>query len=95
LTDDILAPNVGKKLVLIDACRNIPKDPGRGKGIQGKLIALPENTAVFFGCRAGQQSYENDKLGHGLFTHCLLEGLKGDAAKGGKLTWTGLASLGR
>ncbi len=94
LTDDILAPNVGKKLVLIDACRDVPKDPGRGaKGIQGKTIALPENTAVLFGCRSGQQSYENEKLGHGLFTHCLLEGLQGKAAREGKLTWTGLAAF--
>ncbi len=95
LTDDILAPNVGKKLVLIDACRDVPKDPGRSaRGIQGKVIALPENTAILFGCRAGQQSYENDKLGHGLFTHCLLEGLKGDAINREKnITWTGLAGF--
>ncbi len=93
LTDDILRPNVGKKLVLVDACRDMPKDPGRGaKGIQGKTIALPENTAVLFGCRSGQQSYEDDKLGHGLFTHCLLEGLRGKAAREGRLTWSGLAT---
>ncbi len=92
LTDDILAPNVGKKLILIDACRDVPKDPGRGaKGIQGKVISLPENTAILFGCRAGQQSYENEKLGHGLFTHCLLEGLQGKATREGRLTWTNLA----
>ncbi len=92
LTDDILAPNVGMKLVLIDACRSVPSDPARdAKGIQGKVITLPENTAVLFGCRAGQQSFESAKLGHGLFTHCLLEGLQGAASKGGKLTWTNLA----
>src|SRR6185295_10786154 len=94
LIDEILAPNVGQKLVLVDACRNTPKDPSRGaKGIQGRVIALPEDTAVLFSCRAGQESYENEELKHGLFTHCLLEGLRGKAAaEEGDVAWDDLVA---
>jgi tetratricopeptide (TPR) repeat protein len=91
--DDVLAKRGGRNLVLIDACRDEPKDPSRGgKGVQGRTIALPEETAVFFSCRAGQRSFENDQAGggHGLFTYCLLDGLRGKAVQGETLTWTSL-----
>jgi hypothetical protein len=92
LIDEILAPNVGRKLVLVDACRNDP-DPARGaRGIEGKVIALPEDTAVMFSCRKGQRAFENDNLQHGLFTHCVLEGLRGQAAQNGELDWAGLVA---
>ena len=37
-------------------------------GVEGKVIALPEDTAVMFSCRKGQQAYESEALQHGLFT---------------------------
>jgi formylglycine-generating enzyme required for sulfatase activity len=94
LIDEILAPNVGRKLVLVDACRNDP-DPARSasRGIEGKVIALPEDTAVMFSCRKGQKSFENDKLRHGLFTYCVLDGLRGEATNArDEIDWTGLAA---
>lgn len=93
LLNTTLAQNVGKKLLLIDACRNDP-DPGRGRsgGIQGKRITLPEDTAVMFSCKAGQQSFENDEIKHGVFTYCLLDALKGSAAFQGDVSWFSVVS---
>lgn len=94
LLNTTLAPHVGTKLVLIDACRNDP-DPGRGRsaGIQGKVISLPEDTAVMFSCKSGQQSFENDQLKHGIFTHCLLEGIRGGAKNQNEISWSDLQSF--
>lgn len=96
LLDSILAPNVGRKLVLVDACRDVPADASRGarniKGIEGRVVSLPEDSAIFFSCRAGQQSFERHELGHGLFTHCVLEGLQGAAVVRGELSWSGLVN---
>jgi formylglycine-generating enzyme required for sulfatase activity len=93
LTDDILAPNVGRKMLLVDACRDTPSDPARGaRGIQGRVISLPEDTAVFFSCRSGQESFERDELKHGLFTYCILDGLRDKAAQDNEIEWSGLVS---
>lgn len=93
LLNTTLAPNVGTKLLLIDACRNDP-DPGRGRsgGIQGKRITLPEDTAVMFSCKSGQQSFENDEIKHGVFTYCVLQSLNEGAKNGGEISWLGLLS---
>jgi uncharacterized caspase-like protein len=96
LLDEILAPNVGRKLLIVDACRDVPVNRSRGRntrGVEGRVVALPEGTGVFFSCSAGQTSFERDELGHGLFTYCLLEGLRGAAASGnGDLAWSRLVA---
>ncbi len=61
LTDEVLAPNAGHSLLVIDACRN-SGDTSRGKGIDGKVISLPEGVAVLFSCRKGQRSFEGDAV---------------------------------
>jgi formylglycine-generating enzyme required for sulfatase activity/uncharacterized caspase-like protein len=96
LMDEILAPNVGRKLLLVDACRDVPENIARGarntKGIEGRVVALPEDTGVFFSCRAGQMSFEREELGHGLFTHCVLEGLREKAVVDGEIAWSSLVA---
>lgn len=97
LLDDVLALDVGRKMLLVDACRDVPADPSaRGKnakGIEGRQIRLREGTAVYFSCSAGQQSFEKDELGHGLFTHCVLEALRGEAASAaGEISWSRLVA---
>jgi tetratricopeptide (TPR) repeat protein len=96
LMDEILAPNVGRKLLLVDACRDVPVDAARGarntKGIEGRIVALPEDTGVFFSCRAGQMSFEREELGHGLFTYCVLEGLREKAVVDGEIAWSSLVA---
>lgn len=94
LTDEVLAKRGGRNLLLVDACRDEPQDPNRGsRGVQGKVVALPEDTAILFACRARQRSFERSDAGggHGLFTYAVLEGLRGEAAsKNGELDWNGL-----
>jgi Caspase domain/Sulfatase-modifying factor enzyme 1 len=88
LTDDILRKRGGKNLLLIDACRNNPGE-ARKKGIQGRVVSLPEDTAILFSCRAGQTSEERDSLKHSVFTHSVIETLRASTANG-PLRWTAL-----
>jgi uncharacterized caspase-like protein len=49
--------------------------------------------SVLFSSSARQQSYESDRIRHGVFTHSVLEGLRGKAADGdGEVTWLGSSS---
>lgn len=88
LIDDLLDKKGGRNMVLVDACR----EAIASKGVQGKNVRLPNNTAVFFGCSAGQRSYESQTLGdgHGLFTYCVLESLKRLGGREKEVTWSGL-----
>jgi hypothetical protein len=45
---------------------------------------------IFAACTPGQSAYEDAKIGHGLFTAFLLEGLRGAAASHGEVTATSL-----
>jgi formylglycine-generating enzyme required for sulfatase activity/tRNA A-37 threonylcarbamoyl transferase component Bud32 len=94
LIDDVLARRGGRNLVLLDACRAQPDDAGGLRGVQGREAALPVNTAVLFSCRAGQESFESDRLGggHGLFTFCVLDGLRQKLATDGAVTWLALTA---
>ena len=76
-----------QNLLLVDACRD---NPSRGvRGVDGSTVTgLPNKLSVLFSSSAGQQSYESDKIRHGVFTHSVLEGLRGKAADGdGEVTW--------
>jgi uncharacterized caspase-like protein len=78
LTDDWLAAG-GRNLLLLDACRAglVDRDRGvRERGIQGRFVTLPEDTAILFSCRAGQSAEERDDLRHGVFTFGVLEALR-------------------
>jgi formylglycine-generating enzyme required for sulfatase activity len=81
-----------QNLLLVDACRDNPAKGG--KGVDGSTVrSLPNKLSVFFSSSAGTQSYESDKIRHGLFTHFVLDGLQGKAADlDGEVTWLGLSS---
>jgi hypothetical protein len=81
----------GNNIVLMDACR---ESLDKGKGIDGSTIeALPNKLALFFAAQSGHRSYESRKLRHGIFTHYLLEGLRGKAAdEDNEITLQGLTS---
>ena len=85
LVDKQLKENVGTRLVIVDACRNIAEIT---RGVQGRMITLPEDTAIMFSCRAGQVSYELRRLKHGLFTHALLRALRGGAVRNEQISWS-------
>jgi WD40 repeat protein len=81
----------GVKLLLADACRDDPKGKG-SKGVNADSSPRPPaGVAALFSCSAGEQSFESDKLKHGVFFYYVLEGLKGKAGNDEKeVTWDGL-----
>lgn len=80
----------GLKLVVIDACRGLEKEAGG-------MPESPEGVATFIGCSAGQIANEVAALRQGVFTYCLLEGLRGaaDSNKDGKVTVPELEAYAR
>ncbi len=75
------------KLLVADACRNDPRPQGRKtsepKGDATQLAKQferpPAGVLVLASCDAGQVSWEDQELEHGVFTHYLLKGLSGEA----------------
>ena len=91
----------GTKVVLVDACRNDPQAEASKAVENVKLESVtrpqserpPGGVAALFSCSEGQKSYESEKLGHGVFFHYVIEGLKGEAAnKKGEVTLQRLAA---
>jgi len=61
-------------------------------GVQslGRVESVPKGITAFFSCDATETSYEDAELGHGVFTHYLIKGLAGEAARDGIITILGL-----
>ncbi len=81
-----------QNVLLIDACRD---NPAKGtKGVDGSTAEkLPNKISILFSSSAGTQSFESDQVRHGIFTHFVLECLRGQAAdRRGQITWLTLAS---
>ena len=95
------ACEAGTKVLLVDACRNDP-EAALAKAVERiKLESVtrpqaerpPGGVAALFSCSEGQKSYESEKLGHGVFFHYIIEGLRGGAAnKKGEVTLQGLTA---
>ena len=89
------------KLLLVDACRNDPRRDGEKtlKATEGTkqfartLERPPEGIMLLTSCAAGQISREDAALGHGIFMHYVLEGLRGKVAAqhNGRVSLLGLA----
>jgi hypothetical protein len=95
--DELKNCKASYKLMLVDACRNDPEATG-GKfsvNIERKQktegLRPPGGIAALFSCSEGQFSFESEKLGHGVFFHFVIEGLKGKAADRGQVDLLGLA----
>ena len=76
----------GVKLVLVDACRNDPREEadaadGLVDGAAGRAQPQdpPPGMALLYNCSKGQAAFEDDTLQHGIFFHFLIEGLRGRA----------------
>src|SRR5262249_55229024 len=61
----------GTRVLLVDAA-----------GVEGDKVKVPDGVLALFSCSAGERSIGDKTLGHGVFFHELLEGLKGTAADG-------------
>ncbi|MCC7494330.1 MAG: SUMF1/EgtB/PvdO family nonheme iron enzyme [Fimbriimonadaceae bacterium] len=103
---DILKDVRAKQIVaIIDACRNDP-NAGRAqadnplteafaRGLRPRVVTpgggAPKKIATWLACAVGERAWEITDRQHGVFSHFLLEGLKGQAAAGGQVSLSGLA----
>lgn len=76
--------NAATKLLIVDACRNDPTQPGTfrsglASGTLPKLPPPPGGTAAFFSCQANQQAVQDPQLEQGVFARFLVQGLEGAA----------------
>jgi formylglycine-generating enzyme required for sulfatase activity len=88
---DLDGCGAGVKLLLVDACRNDPKQ-GRNVDVDS-LPRLPRGTAALFSCKSGERAFESPKAGkgHGVFFYHVIEGLRGKAENTrGEVTWNSL-----
>jgi hypothetical protein len=73
----------GKKILIVDACREIPVGETRGSGAMSEklrsALAASEGMAILASCGAGQLSWEAPDLNQGVYTHFLLQALRGSA----------------
>jgi hypothetical protein len=86
--DELSACKASLKLLIVDACRNNLEIGGKrtidnARSVQAfgeSLENPPEGISLLASCSPGQFARENEKLGHGVFIHFVLEGLQGKAA---------------
>ena len=83
--------NAGVKFLLVDACRNKPRD-GRGRGASGGVAPkAPVGVAALFSCKDGERADESDMDKHGVFFHHVLKRLRGEEPRvpnaKGDVTW--------
>lgn len=76
-----------RQLVWLDACQEEQQDNRIRQNTTGQLLAVLEQQAeqshdfyAMLSCDKTERSWEIPELKHGLFTYCLIEGLRGKAA---------------
>jgi hypothetical protein len=88
------------KVLLSDACRNDPiAARARGRLLELESVSrpqrlqLPQGMAALFSCSEGETAYEHEELGHGVFFHYVIEGLRGaaDMKNNGQIELEGLS----
>jgi formylglycine-generating enzyme required for sulfatase activity len=96
LFDDLNDCGAAVKFLLVDACRNDPRE-ARNLDVD-TLPRPPRGIGALFSCASGQRAFETAKLGggHGVFFHFVLEGLRGKARdEDGAVTWDDLTKYVR
>src|SRR3954447_20738596 len=95
IKDEIEQSQAGRKLLLVDACRNDPEaDNARGLGITVKpprritADPLPKGLAALFSCNSEQRSFEDPLLRHGIFFYQVIKAWEGaaDSDRDGRIT---------
>jgi formylglycine-generating enzyme required for sulfatase activity len=80
--------DAGTRLFLMDACRNELTADATARSLDLARMDIPVGVAGMFSCSAGEKAFESRKLGHGVFFHFVLEGLRGKAKNDrGEVTW--------
>lgn len=70
-----------QRMVFVDACRNDPNQKSTGPKRTIASFASQSGTKVLFSTAPGQFSYEEPAFEQGRFTHYLIRGIQGEAAK--------------
>jgi tetratricopeptide (TPR) repeat protein len=86
INEEIEQSQAGRKLLLVDACRNDPEaDNARGLGVMVKPPRrisddpLPKGIAALFSCSSEQRSFEDPLLRHGIFFYQVIKAWEGAA----------------
>lgn len=74
------ATHARQRLAIIDACRNDPNARGIGPQRAFSELEASEGLRVLYSTGPGKVSYEDDELQHGVFSHYVIRGLRGEAA---------------
>lgn len=81
--DTLRDSKANKKLLFLDACRETIGSDTRGeermRGPFQQALSAAEGFGVIASCSVGQLSWESPELEQGVFTHFLLEGIRGGA----------------
>ncbi len=86
--DELGKCKAGRKLLMVDACRNDPLSESEGRTQNQKTLSrgfalnVPSGSdfLAVFSCDRGQTSFEDQRLNHGVFFHHVILGLSGAAA---------------
>ena len=88
------ATGAKRSVLLVDACRNIPGARAVGTTTTFRDLEKSEGVRTLLSTRPGGFSFEDQALQHGIFTHFVIEGLRGKAANtDGKVTFDDLAGF--
>lgn len=84
IKETLAESKAGKRLLCIDACRDKPITGSKaGPAAMSRVfhddLAKASGQGVLAACDVGQVSWENAAVGNGVFTHYLLEALRGKA----------------
>ncbi|OED35005.1 hypothetical protein AB833_31605 [Chromatiales bacterium (ex Bugula neritina AB1)] len=90
----VLRNNVpGRRILLIDACRNDPTRSGASKRLNYIADTDAEGLAILYSTAAGAWSWEDPKIGQGVFSHYVAKALDNrKIALDDKITFNQLAS---
>ena len=86
---ELLGPEyckAAKRLLIVDACRDNPFKSSRGGGEEvsnsfTEQLRQARGQVTLVSCGPGEVSYEDDQMGHGVFSYFLLDGLRGAAGR--------------
>ncbi|MBL8217058.1 MAG: caspase family protein [Bryobacterales bacterium] len=82
----MVASGARRRVIFVDACRNEPDAKSTDAKKTMEKFQAAEGTMIFLATSPGGYSYEDEELGHGIFTHFVLEALRGKASKDGYVT---------
>ena len=99
ITQQLQQTGAKRIVMLVDACRDDPNQPG-AKSVSGGRSFIDyeesEGHSILFSTKFGRKSWEYSELQHGVFSHYVIKGLEGAASNDdGHVTFRSLADYVR